>query len=329
MAALGGQPGGDRRSGRQRPPVALRVVLAAAEAAGVQALRALSASEATLVAVLADEPAPTWRGATVAALARKLGYPVWPGASVRTEGLSERLRAESVDLLMNVHSLYRIHQRVVSAPVLGSFNLHPGPLPAFAGLNAPSWAVYLGERRHAVTVHRMAAGIDDGDVCYESWFDLDDSATGLSVSTRCVKLGIPLLERLLRDAAAGAAAVPAIPQNRALRRVFRRHDVPHRGRIDWQLTAAELARWVRASDFHPLPSPWGYPATRLRHDELQLAKAEAIAVQPGAEPGRVITVDERGACIATGAGTLLVRSLIKDGRRVTAAELLEAGATLR
>jgi methionyl-tRNA formyltransferase len=316
---------GAQERGR-RDSADLRVVLAAAEAAGVQTLRALAASGVTVVAVLADEPAADWGGATVAALARKLGFPVWPGASVTSPGLAERLRAESVDLLMNVHALYRIHAQVVDAPNLGSFNLHPGPLPAFAGLNAPSWAIYLGERRHAVTVHRMAASIDTGDVCYESWFDVDDLATGLSVSTQCVRLGIPLIERLLRDARAGA--IPARPQTGQRRRLFRRRDVPHGGRIPWQRPAAELARWVRASDFHPLPSPWGYPATHLGTEALQVANALVVSAPTAAEPGRVISVDDRGACIATGAGALLVRTLISGGRRVAAAEILDPGMTL-
>jgi methionyl-tRNA formyltransferase len=316
----------DRPGPRTRRAPTLRVVLAAAEAAGVQALRALADSGCELVAVLTDEP-PAARGVTVADLARRLGCPVWPGAAVRDATLAERLRGESVDLLVNVHSLHRIHADVVEAPASGSFNLHPGPLPAFAGLNAPSWAVYLGERRHAVTVHRMTATIDTGDVCYEAWFDLDDAATGLSVSTRCVRLGIPLISRLLHDVESGTV-IPARPQHAHQRRLFRRGEVPHGGRIPWQASAAELARWVRASDFHPLPSPWGYPATRLGDRELQIAKAEPAAGRSAGDPGTVMAVDAHGATIATGDGALFVRTLISDSQRVTAADRLEPGMML-
>jgi len=304
----------------------LRVVLVAEEAAGVQALRVLAGSGVTVVAV-ATGPADPARGVTVAALARKLGYPLWPGASVRFPTLARQVRERRVDLLLNVHSLHRIHPEVVDAPRLGSFNLHPGPLPAFAGLNAPSWAVYLGERRHAVTLHRMAAGIDTGAVCYETWFDLDDAATGLSVSTRCVRLGIPLVERLLREAAAGTA-LPARAQDASRRRRFRRRDVPHDGRVPWHAAAEELARWVRASDFHPLPSPWGYPATRLDGRPLQLARAEADPLDAADDPGTVVDVGEHGARVATGRGTLSVRTLISDGRRLPAAALLQRGMVL-
>lgn len=311
----------------------LRVVLVAEEAAGVQALRVIAASGAALVAVLTrEQAATTQRGVTVAALAQKLGCTMWPGEDVRSPGLAGRLRAEGVDLLINVHSLQRIDAQVIAAPALGSFNLHPGPLPQLAGLNAPSWAIYLGARQHAVTLHRMAAAIDTGPVAYESWFDLDEHATGVSVSATCVRLGIRLIERLLDDARRGAAAIPATPQDPSRRRLFRSRDVPHNGRVPWDAPAAELARWVRASDFHPLPSPWGCPLTRLGEVEVGLARAEVGATaNVGCHqhpPGLVLDVDDHGVAVATGAGTLLLQTLVIDGKRVAAAELLAPGACL-
>ena len=67
---------------------------------------------------------------------------------------------------MNVHSLFLIHPWS-SAPTIGSFNLHPGPLPEYAGLNVPSWAIYEGEKRsHGVTVHWMDEGVDTGPIAW-------------------------------------------------------------------------------------------------------------------------------------------------------------------
>ncbi|MFU8817110.1 MAG: methionyl-tRNA formyltransferase [Pseudomonadales bacterium] len=309
---------------------ALRVVLVAEEAAGVQALRAIVAAGVVPVAVLTGAPlAASQRGVSVAGLAQKLGCAVWPGDRVRTAALAQRLRDEGVDLLINVHSLHPIHAQVIEAPTLGSYNLHPGPLPEFAGLNAPSWAIYLGQTRHAVTLHRMAPRIDAGPIAYETWFDLDQRATGLSVSTRCVRLGIPLVERLLTAAQRGAAAIPAKPQDQRQRRCFRKRDRPHDGRVPWQASAAELARWIRASDFHPLPSPWGYPVTQLGPLEVRLAKAEAAPPLPAADPGCIVGVDERGVVVATGDGSLILRMVVAGGKRMAARDLLRPGMRLR
>jgi UDP-4-amino-4-deoxy-L-arabinose formyltransferase/UDP-glucuronic acid dehydrogenase (UDP-4-keto-hexauronic acid decarboxylating) len=125
-----------------------------------------------------------------------------------------------VDLLLNVHSLYVLPEPLLRVPALGAWNLHPGPLPRYAGLNAPSWAIYRGEQRHGVSVHRMEAGIDTGDIAYQESFPIAAADTGLSVALRCAQVGVALLHRLLEDAAAGS--IPRLAQDAAQRTYFGR-----------------------------------------------------------------------------------------------------------
>ena len=66
---------------------------------------------------------------------------------------------------------------------IGSFNLHPGPLPGFPGLNAPSWAIYERRARFGCTVHWMDAAIDAGLIAYEA-ASRSASATPASRSRR-------------------------------------------------------------------------------------------------------------------------------------------------
>src|SRR5580692_7331177 len=73
-----------------------------------------------------------------------------PVERVKDPELAESLRSAQVDLLLNVHSLYIIHQGVLAVPRLGAYNLHPAPLPRYAGLNSVSWAIYHGEKEHGV-----------------------------------------------------------------------------------------------------------------------------------------------------------------------------------
>ena len=145
----------------------MNIVVAAEESAGVHALRALARTEHHIVSVLTSA-----RGheAVVAREADRLGLTTRPAETVKDPALADLLRSERVDLLINVHSLYLIHARVLESPAIGCFNMHPGPLPEYAGLNAPSWAIYHGETAHGVTIHWMSAGIDSGAVAYESRF---------------------------------------------------------------------------------------------------------------------------------------------------------------
>ena len=144
----------------------------------------------------------------MAAAARRLDLPLWPPVLVTDAALAARLRQEKVDLLLNVHALHIVHPGVLAAPRVGSFNLHPGPLPGYAGLNAPSWAILLGERSHAVTLHWMTAAVDAGPIAYVADVSIRPDDTGLALAARCVSTGLPLLSRLLADAAREPASIP-------------------------------------------------------------------------------------------------------------------------
>ena len=284
-------------------------MLSAEEAAGLKAFHAVAKSGHDLLAVLTSPAPDARRGSSVGEVAKKLGYEIWPASRLKEPALGATLRSLRVDLLINVHSLFILHGDVVAAPRIGSFNLHPGPLPEYAGLNAPSWAVYHRETSHAVTLHWMAPGIDTGAIAYEARFPMTDADTGLSVSMNCVKEGIPLVGRLLDDAAKGR--IPKHPQDLARRRVFKRRDVPHGGRIDWSLPASEIDAFVRAADYYPMPSPWGHPAAELRGRPVEVAKVERTGRRADAPPGTVAGVE-----VATGDEWLRLRRLRALGRYV-------------
>ena len=299
----------------------MNVLLVAEESAGIQVLRALAASPYRVVAAMTAPPT-RGGGATVGGVAEQLGVPVVPSERVRDPDTADWMRDEGVDLLLNVHSLYLIVGEVVAAPSIGSFNLHPGPLPEYAGLNTPSWAIYNGEPRHGVTVHWMEPGVDTGAIAYESRFDLTESDTGLSVSARCVREGVPLIERLLEVAADDPAAIPRLEQDLSRRRYYKRADVPDGGRIDWSRPAKQIVDHVRAADYFPFPSPWGSPSTRLGDLELQIIKASRTGVPADAAPGTLVTDDGDGVRVAAEDEWVRVDRVLADGRPRPASEVL-------
>jgi UDP-4-amino-4-deoxy-L-arabinose formyltransferase/UDP-glucuronic acid dehydrogenase (UDP-4-keto-hexauronic acid decarboxylating) len=255
----------------------MRVVLVCEEAAGARALGMLAQAGHELAAVLTSETSPVWR------LATKLGITPLPARRVREPGFAAILVACRAEVLLNVHSLHIVPAEVLLVPPLGAYNLHPGPLPHYAGLNAPSWAIYHGRNTHAVTLHRMEAGIDTGAIVFMEEFPLEPGDTGLSLALRCTQKGMELIGRLMGLLAAGEMP-PLTPQDPAQRRYFGRA-APQGGRIDWNAPARRIHDFVRACDYRPFASPWGEPRAELGGKEVRVIKTALTGERCDAAPG--------------------------------------------
>lgn len=310
----------------------LTVLIAGEEAAGLQLLRALAASPHRIAGVLATPDtaagAPGGQGRSVHGAAVALGLPTLPAVRVRDPAFAAEMRVAGVDVLLNAHSLHIVCPEVLEAPRFGAFNLHPGPLPGYAGLDAPSWALVNGETTHAVTVHRMAAEVDAGPVAYTATFPIGPDDTALLLYTRTTRLGVPLLLKVVETLADDPDRLPVVPIPRQGRRVHRRRS-PNGGWIDWHAPAAAVSAFVRAFDFGPFPSPWGTVRTLAGGVE-----AVPLRVRIGgrgstaAPPGTVLAIAGDAAEIACGDGTVTVASLLIDGRRRPATDCLRVGDRL-
>jgi len=305
----------------------VNVLLVAEEAAGIQTLRAILKTRHRIAGVVTASDGAPPRGATVRGVAQTAGCRRWPGPAVRDPRFADVLRDANVDVLLNVHSLRVIHPAVLQAPLVGSFNLHPGPLPEYAGLNAPSWAIYNGEPRHAVTVHWMTADIDTGPVAFRREIAMDETDTGLTLSAKCVRAGVPLLAKLLDLAYEDPASIPTLPQDPARRRYYGK-EVPENGRLRWSQRADCIVRFVRACDYAPLPSPWGYPRTAVRGQACEVVKAARTRRACAAPTGTVGPVENDTAYVAAADEWVAISRVNIAGRAVRAPDIFKTGVCL-
>jgi methionyl-tRNA formyltransferase len=300
----------------------MRIALLCEESAGARVLEALARAGHEITALLTSPPGEARRGAPVWALAQKLGCRPVPARRVREPGFAGELARAGVEVLVNVHSLHIVPEPVLRVPALGAYNLHPGPLPECAGLNAPSWAVYHGEARHGVTVHRMERGIDTGAIACAQTFALEAEDTALSVALRCAKIGVALIEGLIEALARNPAAVRLTPQDLTRRRYFG-SEVPQGGRIRWTETARRIHAFVRACDYHPFRSPWGTPRSRLSGEDIEILKVALTGERCDAPPGSVRLDRAQRALVAAADEWVCVRRAALRGKAGPGAQLLE------
>ena len=287
-------------------------------------LRALAHSSYQLVAVMATPLSTLVTATSVWSVAEAMGFETWPAKLVKEPALAGRLRSRHVDILLNVHSRYIIHKAVLSAPRYGAFNLHPGPLPRYAGLNAVSWAIYRGERMHGVTIHKMDPKIDAGPIVYQTLFPIEESDTALSLSLKCVQQGVPLMLRLLELAAADPGSISLVPQD-ASRREYFGTEVPEGGHVLWSSSASKVLCLIRACDYFPFQSPWGHPRARLGAQDLAIIKARRTGIPCDTLPGTVGDNMQDGILVACQDEWVLVTKLKVCGNCVRATEILKKG----
>lgn len=292
----------------------------------MEMLRILARSHHRVVGVLAAPPQKGTAGSSVWNVAQQLGYETWPGERQKDPGFAEQFRSRQVDLLLNVYSLHLIHEKVLAAPKIGAFNLHPGPLPRYAGLNSVSWAIFNGEKEHGVTVHRMEAGVDAGPIAYQSLFPIADDESAFSVSLKCVREGMELMSRLLQAAEAGS--IPSVPQDLAKRRYFGR-EVPEGGQFSWEWPAQKVINFVRACDYFPFDSPWGHPHTCLGVQEVALVKASRTGQPCQVMPGTIGDSTDSGVLVACQDEWILVSKLRVEDRCLPAVGFLRTGGKPR
>lgn len=306
----------------------MNIVVVAQEAAGVKTVQLVEQSPHHLAAVLtgSEHDETNGRGVTVRAAARKLGVPVLPAARVQDPSFASELRRRDVDVLLNVHSLHLIDRSVLAAPRIGSFNLHPGPLPEYAGLNIPSWAIYRGEADHGVTLHWVAPQVDAGPIAFKAQFSITEQDTGISVSAKCVQYGLPLISQLLALLSHNPDAIPRVNQDPTRRQYFGR-DAPHQGWVLWRRSAKQVVNFVRACDYGPWPSPWKMPRTKSSRTgvEINILRASRIRQPTSASPGTVGRSESDGVFVAAGDEWVLVSRARIDGTSVPPVTVLGAG----
>lgn len=222
--------------------------------------------------------------------------------------LAARLNVAPFDYLFSVVNLSKFGDDVLAAPTRAAINFHDGPLPAYAGLNTPVWALLAGERRYGVTWHEMTSAIDAGRILVQQFFDVPDDETAFGLNARCYEAGLQSFVTLIEGLADGRLTPTG--QDAQPVKLYRRHERPAGHLVtDFSRPAADIAREVRASDFGPYPNPFGVArlVSGSRACAVLGASAEPGAPSPG--PGVVAAIDDDSLTIGTAQGLLKITSL--------------------
>jgi methionyl-tRNA formyltransferase len=118
------------------------------------------------------------------------------------------LRRLAPDLLVSAWFNQRIGDEAAAIPRLGAVNIHPSPLPAYRGVDPVFYARLRGETRLGVSLHRVSAEWDRGNVLAQQSFPVDPTESIRRATTRLFARGADLLIDSLGRIAAGDPGTP-------------------------------------------------------------------------------------------------------------------------
>lgn len=100
---------------------------------------------------------------SIAQLAKAYGIAYEAVTDPNSPEFIHALQERSPDLLVSVACPYILKEKVLAVPARGCINIHHAPLPRYKGMMPTFWQLYHGEPRLGVTIHYMAAKVDEGD----------------------------------------------------------------------------------------------------------------------------------------------------------------------
>ena len=192
---------------------------------------------------------------TLGELGERFGFAVVEVPSVNSPEARDALRALDADLGVSVGNRV-IAESTFSIPRLGMVNLHHGRIPDYRGGPAAFWEVYNEEQAIGVSVHRIDAQLDHGELLGTAEVALEPGDDQRAAMERLYAVDFEVMGDVVAAIANGTSTAIAVDFNGAKVRTL-----PSRGQL--LALAARLGRPVR-------------------HDEFRKARLPTLPEDPGA-----------------------------------------------
>lgn len=306
----------------------LRIIfMGTAELACASLLALTRQKDFAVVAVVTQPDRPKGRDlkltpSPVKEVALLAGLPVLQPERARRDSFIQELRQFEPDLIVVAAYGQILPQTVLDLPRFGCLNVHTSLLPKYRGAAPIQWAILNGDAETGVTIMKMDAGLDTGDILTQQTTPIRAEDNSQTLHDRLAELGATLLTQTIRDYAAGQITPhPQPSEGVSHARKITKED----GLLDWAKPARELLNRLRA--FTPWPGVFTHLPAQPRPHTLKIWQVEVL--DQSGRPGEIVSADKLGIIVGCGEQSLRILSLQREGgRRMTSQEFL-AGHPLK
>ena len=299
----------------------MKIIFAGTPDFAAAALAALLDAGHTVPLVLTQPDRPAGRGMKLVASAVKQlavarGLTVMQAPSLKDASTQQDIAAVDADVMVVAAYGLILPKAILAIPRLGCLNIHASLLPRWRGAAPIQRAILAGDRESGITIMQMDAGLDTGAMLLKQPLPIAAEDTAQTLHDKLATLGADAI------VAALAQFETLVPQPQDEHQAtYAAKLTKEEGRLDWNRSAAELSRSVRAYN----PFPVAHAA--FRGEVWRVWQAVPEAAQ--GNPGEILRADKRGILVACGADALLLTEMQKSGgKRMAAAHFLAGNPLL-
>lgn len=312
----------------------MRIVFIGTGDIGLPSLEALLRSaDHKLVAVVTQPDKPVGRSQTltpprVKTLALEHGLPVLQPKRLRDHVAD--LAALEADIFVVVAYGQILSKAVLDTPKVGCLNIHASLLPKYRGASPIQAAIREGDTESGVTIMWMDEGLDTGDILLQRTLPIASDETGGTLHDKLAAQAPGCLAGALSLLAQGQR--PRTPQANDQATHVRKLEREH-GKLDWDCSAVELERLIRA--YSPWPGTYTFvPSPDGKQMQLKVHRAAIVDHAEACPTGGTVIESGQRLLVACGSGVLeLVEVQLEGRKRMSARDFLrghplEPGARL-
>ncbi|EEF60174.1 methionyl-tRNA formyltransferase [Pedosphaera parvula] len=301
----------------------LRIIFMGTAELACASLEALTQqTDFSVVAVVTQPDRPKGRDlklqpSPVKQVALKHALPVLQPERARNPEFVQSLAEFKPDLIVVAAYGQILPKSILELPRFGCLNVHTSLLPKYRGAAPIQWAILDGEPVTGVTIMKMDAGLDTGDILTQETTPIQHEDNSQLLHDRLAQIGAALLVPTIREFVSGKIiARPQPVEGVSYARKILKED----GKLDWTQPAHVL--WNRVRGFTPWPGAFTHLPAEPKPLLLKIWQAEVIEGASG-NPGEILSADKTGIIIACGEKALKVTTLQREGgRRMNAQDFL-------
>jgi len=309
----------------------VKIIFAGTPEFAATALAALLKTEHDIVAVYTQPDRKAGRGQKLTASAVKQlalanNIPVYQPLHFKSsteEGLAAQAELAALNADVMVVAAYGLilPQVVLDTPKYGCLNIHGSLLPRWRGAAPIQRAIATGDTETGVTIMKMAAGLDTGDMMFKTICPIEASDTSATLHDKLAEQGASAIATVLasEEKLQHYLATREV-QDEALT-VYAHKLSKAEAEIDWSMDAVQIDRNIRA--FNPWPVAFiildEKNNLRVWNSKLSHATAE------NAQPGEIIAIDKDGVHVACANQTVIILTSLQwpGGKPLNATQILQ------